>query len=162
MGAPEPMTQLASLDREAVMASWDDIQNFVADEGQRLLQAGPALYKLRLATEELLSNVIRYATRGASETKPTVHLWLTFFRGTLQGKPALILQLQDNGPAFDPQLDKKREIDKSEPILERPIGGLGLFLVQQSVDHVDYAWHHQRNRYRLFVLLPESSGGASP
>jgi len=156
MGAPEPMTRLASLEREAVMESWDDIQDFVAHQAQQLLQAGPALYKLRLATEELLSNVIRHAPARSSEAQATVHLSLTFFRGTLQGKPALILQLEDNGPAFDPQLEKKREIDTSQPIQDRPIGGLGLFLVQQSVDHVDYAWHHQRNRYRLYMLVPES------
>ena len=162
MGPSEPMTLLASLEREAVMESWDDIQNFVDHEGQRLLQTGPALYKLRLATEELVSNVMRYAPQRSSNTQATVHLWLTFFLGTLQGQSALVLQLEDNGPAFDPQLDQKREVDTSQPIHERAIGGLGLFLVQQSVDHVDYAWHHQRNRYRLFMLVPESIGDASP
>lgn len=162
MGPSDPMTLLASLEREAVMESWDDIQNFVAHEGQRLLQAGPALYKLRLATEELVSNVMRYAPQRSSDTQATVHLWLTLFLGTLQGQSALVLQLEDNGPAFDPQLDQKREVDTSQPIHERPIGGLGLFLVQQSVDHVDYTWLHQRNRYRLFVRLPERTGAATP
>ena len=165
MGEPEPMTPLASLEREAVMESWEEIQTFVADHGEQLLGSGPALYKLRLATEELLSNVIRHAPVGHSavqaEAHPTVHLSLTFLRGELQGKPALVLQLQDNGPAFDPQLEQERRIDTSQPIEDRPIGGLGLFLVQQSVDHVEYAWLNQRNSYRLFMLLPESDQLAS-
>jgi anti-sigma regulatory factor (Ser/Thr protein kinase) len=157
MGEPEPMTPLASLDREAVMESWDEIQAFVAERGEQLLGSGPALYNLRLATEELLSNVIRYAPSDRDDTQAPLRLWLTFLHGEFQGKPALILQLEDNGPAFDPQLERERQIDTTQPIQERPIGGLGLFLVQQSVDHVDYAWCNQRNRYRLFMWLPEPS-----
>lgn len=156
MGEPEPMTPLASLDREAGMESWDEIQSFVSDRAEQLLGSGPALYKLRLASEELLSNLLRYAPADLDAGQARLHLWLTFLQGELQGKPALILQLEDNGPAFDPQIERVRQIDPSQPIHERPIGGLGLFLVQQSVDHVEYIWHNARNRYRLFMRLPET------
>jgi anti-sigma regulatory factor (Ser/Thr protein kinase) len=69
-----------------------------------------------------------------------------------------MIQIQDNGPFYDPHLEHERHIPSHLPAKHRPIGGLGLFLVQQSVDRLDYAWVEQKNRYRLYMALNQAAG----
>ena len=68
----------------------------------------------------------------------------------------ILLQIEDDGPPFDPQLEQERNIDTEAHIANRPIGGLGLFLVQQSVDLAVYQYIDGRNQYRLYVDLPKA------
>lgn len=146
---------IAACDAPASMDSWDLFNGFVEEQANAVLGGSPASYKLRLACEELLSNLIRHA-RCAEDGSIQTHLWLRAFQKG-EPQPALVIELEDNGAHFDPQFERPREIDTSKNIADRPIGGLGLFLVQQSVDLVEYAWVEDRNRYRLFVNLPPSA-----
>jgi serine/threonine-protein kinase RsbW len=152
------LNPIASCDAPASMDSWELFNGFVEEQSDAVLGASPAGYKLRLACEELLSNMIRHAISDADGAIQT-HLWVRAFR-VADPQPALVIELEDNGAHFDPKFDRPREIDTDLAIQDRPIGGLGLFLVQQSVDLVEYNWVEGRNRYRLFVVLPSSSRAA--
>ncbi|MCP9808754.1 ATP-binding protein [Cyanobium sp. HWJ4-Hawea] len=160
--APElPLEPIASCDGPASMESWDQFISFVETQAALLLGEGSANYRLRLAFEELLSNIIRYsgeldAGPSADSAADQAHVWIRSFRSP-GSQPQFVLEIEDNGPYFDPGIDQPRQIESHLPIDERQIGGLGLFLVQQSVDHVDYAWIANRNRYHLFVNLPTPS-----
>ena len=143
---------LASIDAPASMDHWEQFNGFVEQQAQALLGASKASYQLRLACEELFSNIIRHATCADSGAS-CAHLWVQILK-TTEPKPELVVQLEDNGHPFDPQFDQRQAIDTARAIEDRPIGGLGLFLVQTSVDRVEYAWVNSRNRYRLFVAIP--------
>ena len=143
---------LASIDAPASMDHWEEFNGFVEQQAEALLGASKASYQLRLACEELFSNIIRHATCADSGAS-CAHLWVQILK-TTEPKPELVVQLEDNGHPFDPQFDQRQAIDTARAIEDRPIGGLGLFLVQTSVDRVEYAWVNSRNRYRLFVALP--------
>jgi anti-sigma regulatory factor (Ser/Thr protein kinase) len=146
MAEPPPPELIARCDAPASMDHWDQFNGFVEQQADVAFGACKTSYQLRLACEELLSNIIRHA--------PGAHIWLEAYR-YLEPAPGLLVQIEDNGPHFDPQLDAPRHIDITQPIDERPIGGLGLFLVQNSVDQLDYAWINDRNRYRLLVHQPQ-------
>jgi serine/threonine-protein kinase RsbW len=149
---------IASIDAPASMDNWEQFNGFVQQQAEAQLGAGKAAYQLRLACEELLSNIIRHST--CSDSVPScAHLWVQVLK-TTEPKPLLVVQLEDNGHPFDPQFDQRQAIDTSKAIEDRPIGGLGLFLVQQSVDRAEYALVDGRNRYRLFVNLSSSEGAA--
>ena len=135
---------LASCDAPASMDSWDLLNGFVEDQSELVLGSSSAAYKLRLACEELFSNIIRHAGAGAGCT----HIWLRSFKDGQRDK-ALIIEIEDNGSAFDPGFNSAPSVDLSQPIEQRPIGGLGLYLVRTSVDHVSYVWANQHNHYRL-------------
>lgn len=143
---------LASIDAPASMDHWEQFNGFVEQQAEALLGATKAAYQLRLACEELFSNIIRHATCADSGAS-CAHLWVQVLT-TTQPKPTLVVQLEDNGHPFDPQFDQRQAIDTARAIEDRPIGGLGLFLVQTSVDRVEYAWVNAHNRYRLFVAIP--------
>jgi len=143
---------LASCDAPTSMDNWELFNGFVEKHATVLLGASKAAYQLRLACEELFSNIIRHATCSDSNSH-CAHLWIRVLK-IPDPSPALIIELEDNGRPFDPHFDQRRTIDRGQAIEDRPIGGLGLFLVQNSVDRVEYAWVNQHNRYRLFVDLP--------
>lgn len=134
---------IAHCDAPASMDHWELLNGFVEEQAEAAFGPGKSAYQLRLACEELLSNIIRHA--------PGAHIWLTAFR-CADPMPGLLLQIEDDGPHFDPQFDQTREVDSELPIERRPIGGLGLFLVQNSVDQIDYSSINGHNRYRLMVF----------
>jgi serine/threonine-protein kinase RsbW len=159
MDQDAPVNPIAACDAPASMDSWELLNGFVEQQADSVLGAGQASYKLRLACEELISNMIRHAVcaDGATQT----HLWLRALR-VVEPQPALLIELEDNGHPFDPQFDQRQAIDTALAIEDRPIGGLGLFLVQQSVDRVEYARVEGHNRYRLFVAIPPPPATSAP
>lgn len=145
---------ISACDATACMDHWDLFNGFVEQQAESILGTSKEAYQLRLASEELFSNIIRHANRNETGSSCT-HLWVRALRSN-EPHPCLVIELEDNGPHFDPLFEQRREIKIDQTIEQRPIGGLGLFLVQNSVDHVEYSWIDGHNRYRLFVNLPAS------
>ncbi len=90
---------------------------------------------LNLALEEAVVNVMSYAypagTRGnVSIEAEADNEWLKFV-------------ISDNGTPFDPT--KKEEVDTTLTAEERPIGGLGIHLVRQIMDSINYEYIDDKN-----------------
>lgn len=89
----------------------------------------PALaMSLNLALEEAVTNVIMYAYPEG--TDGTVDITTT------ADTQSLTFTIKDSGKAFDPTQHAEADITLSAE--ERPIGGLGIFLVRKIMDTVDY------------------------
>lgn len=129
--------------------------DFIASQSAEHLRESKQVYGMRLAGEEILSNMIR-ESHGPDSVIANVHIWIHSQVSCSEGNSYFEILLEDDGPRFDPRLEIPRDIGATTPISERPIGGLGLFLVQQSVDEASYQWIDQRNRYRLRIHLEES------
>lgn len=146
---------IASFRAPACMDNWEHFNAFIETQAGLNLGPGKQNYNLRLACEEIISNVIRHA--GDVDPPRPVSLELRSLVSSLGGRRCdLIIELIDDGPFFDPCFDQERRIDKDLEAADRPIGGLGLFLVQQSVDHAGYLWADGSNCYRLTVHLDPS------
>jgi serine/threonine-protein kinase RsbW len=99
-----------------------------------------AAFPFDLALDEVFMNVVRYAS-GPDGTPSGVTI-------TLRQEEAIVtLVIEDDGPAFDPL--SVPEPDVTASVEERPIGGLGVFLVRQLMDDVTYARVHDRNRLTM-------------
>ncbi len=83
---------------------------------------------LNLALEEAVTNVVLYAYPPGKEGKVQID---TLYNGSV-----LVFVISDQGIPFDPT--QKEEADVTLGIEERPIGGLGIFLVKQLMDSVSY------------------------
>lgn len=83
---------------------------------------------LNLALEEAVSNVIMYAYPQGSDGLVDVE--------AVVRKDELEFIVSDNGVAFDPTAAP--EADVTLDVDERPIGGLGIFLVKNIMDRVSY------------------------
>lgn len=142
---------LGSIEAVASMDNWDKFIDFTREIiGLNIKKKGLA-YNLRLASEELMSNIIK-AANDAPETKDhEVVLEISAKKHKESIRSWLIIRTKDNGSHFDPQFEQRLPIDTEQPVSERKIGGLGLFLIQQSVEKVTYEWKEGFNIYELWV-----------
>ena len=108
--------------------------------------AAQLAYAVNLAIEEILTNTISY---GYDDDDPhRIELILRLEPG------ALVVVTVDDSRAFDPsQVEPAPDLQSS--LEERAPGGLGLFLVQQMMDEVEY----QRRDGCNVVMLTKSTDG---
>jgi serine/threonine-protein kinase RsbW len=139
----------------ATMESWDALMSFVSEQCRSHLNDRKRSYGMELAAEEVLSNMMRH-NKGVCQSGQGVCIWLTSRITSLSQLSWLEILLEDDGPLFNPHLDVPRDIHADMAITDRPIGGLGLFLVQHSVDEAFYAAVNNHNRYVLRTRLDGS------
>ncbi len=83
---------------------------------------------VNLALEEALSNVIFYAFEKDSENEISLDVKL---EGTV-----MTMVLSDEGKPYDPT--QREDPDINLPAEDRPVGGLGIFLIRQIMNEVTY------------------------
>ncbi len=93
-------------------------------------------FNLNLVLEEAVTNVIMYAYPQDEEHTMTLKAW------TEDGK--LTFQLSDQGKPFNP-IKEAPQVDTTLSAEERDIGGLGIFLIQQMMDEVEYEYKDNSN-----------------
>ena len=91
--------------------------------------------KLDLVLEEILINVARYAYTPGTGTVEVAY--------ATAGPRKLLVEIADSGRIFNP-LDADPP-DLSRGLADRPIGGLGVFLVRSMVASIDYRRESDRN-----------------
>jgi anti-sigma regulatory factor (Ser/Thr protein kinase) len=143
--------ELGSIEAAASMENWDKINDFISELiGQSIANASRG-YKLRLASEELVSNIIRAAGELNSGEDKDISLQISARLEQENGKSWFVVKTADNGQHFDPHFGRRNPVDTEQHIREREIGGLGLFLIEQSVDKATYDWVDEYNIYELWV-----------
>lgn len=136
----EPLTLPATLESLGPLVQY--VLRAAADAGLD----HKAAYRLRLAVDEIATNII---THGYADAHVTGDVLVNADVGDEQ----LVITLEDWAPAFDPRAQEDPDhIDK--PSEERPIGGLGVFLALQSTDAFDYEYRDNRNRNILTMNRP--------
>jgi serine/threonine-protein kinase RsbW len=93
------------------------------------------VYAVNLAVEELATNVIKYGYDDAAEHQ--LHL------GIRLDQQSLRVTLIDDGHAFNPL--SLPEVDVSQSLDDREVGGLGIHLVKKLFDEVAYERREGKN-----------------
>ena len=96
---------------------------------------------VNLALEEAVSNVMLYAYPGASGEVLV----------ECAKSDRLVFTITDSGLPFDPT--QQEEPDINQGVEERPIGGLGIFLVNRIMDEVHYERKENKNILTLIKQL---------
>lgn len=105
------------------------VAQFIEQLGEQMSLSPSLVMNLNLAMEEAVSNVILYAYPEQQSDK---QIEVTVSRNG----DKLILTVTDDGSAFDLMMKEDPDIDL--PAEERPIGGLGIFLIKKIMDEVEY------------------------
>jgi serine/threonine-protein kinase RsbW len=106
-----------------------------------------AAYRLRLAVDEIATNIILHGYEEAGLTG-TVEI-----SAEIQDQHLKLL-LEDGAIAYDPTIEHQAPQDLNLPLADRPIGGLGVFLALDGVDRFAYEYVNGHNRNILVVNLP--------
>jgi len=101
--------------------------------------------KVNLVLEELAINTINHGHDGG------LHQISFSFNST---DVALTIEMVDDGKPFDPLTDAPVP-DVNAPMEERPIGGLGVFLVRKLMDELTYRREEGRNHLTLVAYRAE-------
>lgn len=90
--------------------------------------------KLKLACEEIVVNVTSYAYPEGSDGFLDVYI---------RKDDRIVIRFEDGGVPFNPL--EHEDPDTTLSWDERPIGGLGIFLVRSMMDDVRYTYENQKN-----------------
>lgn len=113
------------------------LANFIEELGEELSLPMEAIMNINLALEEAVANIIMYAYPSQEE-----HIILLKVTSTPK---QLVFLLTDKGASFDPTQVEDTDITLS--LEERPIGGLGIFLIRSIMNEISY--HRLDNENRL-------------
>ncbi len=105
--------------------------------------------KLRLAVEEAVVNVINYAYPVGTEGTVEVRL--------MSNAQLIKMMIIDSGVAFDPT--SKEKVDTTLLAEERQIGGLGILLVRELMDSINYEREDGKN---ILTLIKNLNPPATP
>ena len=112
------------------------LENLAAEIGMPEHPTG----QLLIAADEIFTNIAAYAYAPDSGDVEVA----------VRNDPAerrVTVTFSDRGKPFDPLAGP--DPDVTAPLAERPIGGLGIFVVKKLMDHVEYRRDHGCNRLTL-------------
>jgi len=133
------------------MERWDELMEFVSSESRKNISDKKKSYGLILAAEEIISNIVR-----VSEGKEKIMIEISSQKRISEDKKlSFDLSIADNGIHFDPEFETLKNPCPDIPVSDRKIGGLGLFLVKNSCDHVSYVYKNSLNIYTLSVYIAQ-------
>ena len=98
---------------------------------------------INLALEEAVSNVMLYAYPDSNSGRVLVE--------AEKSPKKVVFTITDSGVPFDPTQQEEPDITQSAE--ERPIGGLGIFLVRQIMDTIRYERTNDKNILTLTKTL---------
>jgi len=138
-----------SLFRAGAMADLPALLAFVDAACDALHADGDARFSMRLAVEEVFTNILQHGYGGSGPVEVAV-----------DGGPRCVrVRLRDQAPPFDPA--DAPAPDLASPAEARDPGGLGWHLVRQLVDELEHAAGPAGgNTYTLVKQLPAPAPAA--
>lgn len=97
-----------------------------------------ATYALNLCLDELLTNIISYGRKDNAQDSQ-IEMDLS------SSNNQVIATMRDAGVPFNPLENCPTSPDTHSPIEERPIGGLGVYFLEQYMDKVEYKRENNQN-----------------
>ena len=120
------------------------VSEFAGDQGYEQKR----IHEIELATEEALVNIFNYAYPDGTTGDVEVQCHM-------DDHANLVIVLMDDGVPFD--LKSLSEPDLDANISDRPIGGLGVFLIIKMMDEVKYRRDNEKN---VLTLVANKSSSA--
>lgn len=94
---------------------------------------------IEISVEEIFTNIASYAYKEGEGM-----VWLEWdVRDMGKGQKEVEIRFQDEGVPYDPFA--RRDPDLTLPIEERPVGGLGVYMVKQFMDDASHCYEEGHN-----------------
>lgn len=139
------MTETLSITLHNRISELERLGRVVATFGEEHHLPDKVLYAVNLALDEIVTNIISYGYDDQADHQILLRL-------SLQGKE-LTAEVEDDGKPFNPL--EAPEPDLGQPLEERKVGGLGIHLIRNMMDGMDYRRQSGKN---LLVMKKKVSG----
>ena len=137
---------MKEMEIEATLDNFEEVQAFVDEELERLGCSMETQIQIDIAVEEIFVNIAHYAY-NPDVGKATIRVEIT------EDPLSVVLTFMDNGIPYDPLA--KQDPDVTLPPEERKIGGLGIYMVKESMDDVKYEYRDGKNILTICKKLAE-------
>ncbi|HEV8713017.1 MAG TPA: ATP-binding protein [Candidatus Binatia bacterium] len=127
------------------LAEIERLGQIVEEFAERHHWSPRTLFEVNVSLEEILTNVISYGYEDNEEHE--IILRLSFADGEMTA------EIEDDGRPFNPLEVAEPDLDMS--LEERPIGGLGIFMVRKFITGLAYRRHEGKNRLTLKKKIAE-------
>ena len=124
---------------KADTAELDNVLSFADTILEELGCSVKAQMQIDIAIEEIFVNIAHYAY-PESEGEAVISV------DSGEG-PSVTITFEDEGIQYDPLKNEDPDITLSAE--DRPIGGLGIFMVKKSMDEVSYEYKDGKNRLTI-------------
>ena len=131
---------MAELTIEAKTENLDKVLAFVDELLERTDCPMRTQMQIEVAVEEIFTNIASYAYAPGTGTA-TIRAELR------EEPPAVKLTFFDCGMAYDPLT--REDPDVTLAAEDRPVGGLGVFMVKKTMDDVSYEYKDGKNVLRM-------------
>lgn len=131
-----------------VNASMDHLDEVIAFVEEQLESASCPLKvqgQICVSFEELYVNVVNYAY-GEESGECVIGMNIS----TVGNEKKMVLTVKDRGNPFNPL--KKEDPDITLSVEDRPVGGLGIYMVKQSMDDVMYEYQKGWNVIKIVKM----------
>jgi anti-sigma regulatory factor (Ser/Thr protein kinase) len=132
-----------TLELDAELASLATADKAVGEFAESMSWPDDSTFKVKLVLEEILMNVISYG--GDSTHRPRIILNLS------QRDDLVSMEISDDGIAYDPLTSPPPDLESE--LEDRPIGGLGIYLVRELMDGMSYRFENGRNHLLVTKTL---------
>lgn len=132
--------------------NFSTLMTFVENVARAIGFSKSELYRVNLAAEEAIINVINYAY------PQDVGLISLVCEEVTTPRKGIKLQISDQGIPFDPLA--KVDPDIEQAIEDRPIGGLGIHLVKKNANEISYQRDNDTNIFTIVRYLADEQSQA--
>lgn len=131
---------MKELNIQAVVENLDEVIAFVSSFLEEMNCSPKDQMPIEVAVEEIFVNVAHYAY------KPVTGM-IRIVCNRIDNDAAIEISFEDSGRPFDPLA--KEDPDVTLSVEERPIGGLGIYMVKKSMDNVKYEYRDGKNIFTI-------------
>ena len=119
------------------------IADFIAQAAQEVGLNSKDTYAVKLAVDEACTNIIQHGYKGMDPGSIILSFRIEPER--------ILVQITDFGHVFEPA--DAPEPDVVAALEDRELGGLGLYLIYQTMDNIDYVASEEGNTLTFTKLL---------
>lgn len=134
---------MLSIELKNDMKELERLHRAVENLGEALCLSRKLLFHINLALEEVFSNIVSHGFRDEREHLIKITIG--------KENDLLCFKIEDDGIPFNPLKAKPPEL--KGPLEERPIGGLGCYLVKCCMDDVKYERSGGKNILTLKLCI---------
>ncbi len=129
-----------SLSLPAEREAFNTLKDWLSGIAEELKLPARSRKQLLIAADEIFTNIASYGyPKGGGKANVSVEFDCS--------ANELTVTFSDSGIAYNPLESELPKLDK--PLAERPVGGLGLFMVKKMMDSVEY---HRRDERNVLIL----------
>lgn len=122
------MSQRYQVTRAAELDQLPVFREFISDCCKKHQVPDDTVFDLKLAVDEACTNVITHGYEGMDPGSIILSFRIESDR--------ILVQITDFGRVFEPADAPKPDVEAA--LEDRPLGGLGLYLIYQLMDNIDY------------------------